>query len=44
MDRQPGVDTLASRRHGVIYINIMSDLMARLHQHRSGVVDGFTSQ
>ena len=43
MSREPCVYFLASRRHGTIYIGVTSDLMARLHQHRSGTIPGFTS-
>lgn len=35
---------MASARHGTIYIGVTSDLMARLHQHRSGATPGFTSR
>ncbi len=43
-ERQPCVYILASGRHGTIYIGVTSDLMARLHQHRTGSVRGFTSR
>jgi putative endonuclease len=43
MSRDPCVYLLASRRHGTIYIGVTSDLMARLDQHRSGAIPGFTS-
>jgi len=41
--RQPCVYILASGPNGTIYIGVTSDLMARLHQHRTGVTGGFTS-
>jgi len=44
MSRQPCVYVLASRRHGTIYVGVTSDLMGRLHQHRTGAVPGFTSK
>ncbi|RJG56580.1 GIY-YIG nuclease family protein [Sphingobium terrigena] len=44
MVRQPCVYIMASARHGTIYIGVTSDLMARLHQHRSGAMPGFTSR
>src|SRR5690242_4526894 len=44
MSEQPCVYILASRRNGTIYIGVTSDLMARLHQHRTGAVPGFTSE
>ncbi len=44
MDRQPCVYILASQPYGTLYIGVTSDLLARLYQHRSGVVRGFTSR
>ena len=44
MSRHPCVYILASRRHGTIYIGVTSDLMARLHQHRTGALRGFSSE
>ncbi|NBR32076.1 MAG: GIY-YIG nuclease family protein [Sphingomonadaceae bacterium] len=42
MGKQPCVYILASRRHGTLYIGVTSDLLARLHQHREGLIAGFT--
>jgi len=44
MDRQPCVYILASGRHGTLYIGVTSDLLQRLHQHRTGMTGGFTSE
>jgi len=44
MDRQPCTYLLASGRNGTIYTGVTSDLIARIHQHRSGTVPGFTSR
>ncbi len=44
MARAPSVYILASRRHGTLYVGVTSNLMARLHQHRTGAQKGFTSQ
>ncbi|HWH22331.1 MAG TPA: GIY-YIG nuclease family protein [Allosphingosinicella sp.] len=44
MSRQPCVYILASRRHETVYIGVTSDLVARLHQHRTGAFKGFTSE
>ena len=44
MSRQPCVYILASRRHGTIYVGVTSDLLGRLHQHRSRSRPGFTSE
>jgi len=42
MEREPAVYILASRRHGTLYIGVTSNLPARVHQHRSGLISGFT--
>ena len=44
MERQPCIYMLASGRHGTLYIGVTSDLIARLHQHREGLIKGFTSR
>ncbi len=41
-ESQPCVYIVASKRHGTLYIGVTSDLVARLWQHRSGMVEGFT--
>jgi putative endonuclease len=41
-DFQPTVYILASRRNGTLYTGVTSNLPARVHQHRSGTVPGFT--
>ena len=43
MARQPCVYILASRRHGTIYVGVTSDLLVRLHQHRTSATPGFAS-
>nr|WP_294847091.1 GIY-YIG nuclease family protein [uncultured Sphingomonas sp.] len=42
--KQPCVYILASKRHGTLYIGVTSDLIARLYQHRTNAVDGFTKK
>ncbi|KQN35416.1 GIY-YIG nuclease family protein [Sphingomonas sp. Leaf38] len=39
---QPCVYILASRRYGTLYIGVTSNLLARLVQHREGLIPGFT--
>ncbi len=43
-DKQPCVYILASDRMGTLYIGVTSNLVARLHQHRSGSIPGFSKQ
>ena len=42
-DFLPTVYILASRRNGTLYTGVTSDLIGRIHQHREGVLPGFTS-
>jgi putative endonuclease len=35
---------MASRRHGTIYTGVTSRLIARVGEHRDGLIDGFTKQ
>jgi len=43
-ERQPCVYILASAHYGTLYIGVTSNLMARLWQHRSGALPGFTQR
>ncbi|AMG76404.1 MULTISPECIES: GIY-YIG nuclease family protein [Sphingopyxis] len=43
-ERNPCVYIMASGRHGTIYIGATSDLMARVYQHREGLIDGSTKR
>ena len=44
MDRAPCVYVLASAPNGTLYIGVTSDLVARLHQHRTSDRPGFTQR
>jgi putative endonuclease len=44
MDWQPCVYILASGRHSTLYIGVTSNLLRRIHQHREGLIKGFTSR
>jgi putative endonuclease len=35
---------LASRKHGTLYIGVTTDLIARIVQHREGLLEGFTKR
>ena len=41
---QPCVYLLASKRNGTLYVGVTSNLLARIHQHRTGAVRGFTRE
>ncbi len=42
--KQPCTYILASRAYGTLYVGVTSDLIARLWQHRTGAVPGFTAK
>ena len=39
----PTTYILASHKNGTLYVGVTSNLMHRLYQHRSSLIDGFTS-
>jgi putative endonuclease len=43
-DFSPTVYLLASRRNGTLYTGVTSNLLGRIHQHREGLVRGFTRE
>jgi len=44
MNKQPCVYMLSSQRNGTLYIGVTSDLINRVYQHRTEMVDGFTKR
>ena len=44
MDKQPAVYILASKRNGTLYIGVTSNLMQRVWEHKSSLIDGFTKK
>jgi len=44
MDRQPCVYLMARASHSTLYTGVTSNLIQRVHHHRSGAVPGFTSR
>jgi putative endonuclease len=44
MNRQPAVYVLASKKNGTLYIGVTSDLVKRIWEHKSNLVEGFTKR
>ncbi|MBS0291556.1 MAG: GIY-YIG nuclease family protein [Proteobacteria bacterium] len=42
--KHPCVYILASRRNGTLYTGVTSNLIGRVWQHRSDLIDGFTQK
>jgi putative endonuclease len=42
--KHPCVYMMASKRNGTLYIGVTSDLPKRAHEHREGLVPGFSSK
>ena len=42
MERQPCVYLLASKRNGTLYTGVTSNLLKRVGEHQSNLVEGFT--
>jgi hypothetical protein len=40
----PDYTIMASRRNGTLYVGMTNDLVRRVHEHRTGAVDGFTKK
>lgn len=44
MDKQPCVYLLANKRNGTLYAGVTSNLIKRIWEHRSHLVEGFTKK
>jgi putative endonuclease len=44
MLKQPAVYILASQPRGTLYVGVSSNLIQRIWQHKSGVMEGFTER
>lgn len=42
MGRSYFVYIVTNRRHGALYAGVTNDLLRRVHEHREGLVDGFS--
>ena len=43
-DFAPCVYIMASRKNGTLYTGVTSNLIQRIHEHREGVIPGFTCE
>jgi putative endonuclease len=44
VNKQPSVYILASGRNGTLYVGVTADLVKRIWEHRTSIVEGFTKQ
>ncbi|HZX78583.1 GIY-YIG nuclease family protein [Lysobacter sp.] len=44
MAKHPCAYILASRRNGTLYVGVTTNLIRRVHEHRTGVASGFTQR
>jgi putative endonuclease len=44
MEKAGYVYIMANRKNGTIYIGVTSDLVTRVYEHRSGLIEGFTKK
>lgn len=44
MERQPCVCMMASQRNGTLYIGVTSNLIKRVWEHQTNIVEGFTKK
>ena len=42
--KAPAVYILASQRNGTLYVGVTGDLIKRIHEHKTGLIDGFTKR
>ena len=42
--REPAVYIMASKRNGTLYTGVTSDIGRRIHEHREGLIPGFTKR
>jgi putative endonuclease len=42
--KQPALYILASRRNGILYVGVTSNLTKRVWEHRNNLVEGFTKR
>ena len=44
MDKHPAVYLLANKKRGTLYIGVTSDLVGRVWEHKTNVIEGFTKR
>src|SRR5688500_18518504 len=44
MMKRPTVYIMANDRNGTLYVGVTTELVVRVHQHREGLIEGFTKR
>jgi putative endonuclease len=44
MNKQPAICIVTNKRNGTLYTGVTSDLVKRMHEHKSGLIDSFTKR
>jgi len=44
VDKAGFVYVMANKRNGTLYLGVTSDLPKRVHEHREGIISGFTQR
>ncbi len=42
--KKPAIYILSNKKNGTIYVGVTSDLVKRIHQHKSDSIEGFTAR
>lgn len=42
--KKPAIYILSNKKNGTIYVGVTSDLVKRIHQHKSDAIEGFTAR
>ena len=43
-EKSPAIYIITNKRHGTVYVGVTSNLIKRIHDHRTGASQGFAAQ